>query len=447
MSTKKPDGEQRGTVQKFKDARGRIYYRARITLVDGERPYLKPRFDKKERAQDYADEKTREAEKRGITVAQYEPAKHEGETCDDYFDRLAEARTSEGITGVRKERYDWGKWVSPRIGSRPIAAVTRDEIEDVRNALDAEVKKRLAEGLEAGISGKTAANIWSVLRTCFKEAVAARDRSLRVRTDDPSSGHKPPLETPDRAKTFLYPVEVSKLLACEEVPQAWRQTYAVAVYLYVRPEELEALTWRDVDFTAGNVSVSKAIDARTGAPKELPKTECAVRDVPIDPALLPLLKAMHEARESDDAPVVPALRTLNDKFRAKQLREHLELAGVTRARLKADTLTLRPVDFRSCRDTGITWLALPGPRTLSLHAMQRRCGHEDIDTTNGYVKLAEDLSGTIGEPFPTLPGSLLQSSKHRLSDAERAEKKCRRRESNPSAGRARNLGNHAGLCV
>jgi hypothetical protein len=29
----------------------------------------------------------------------------------------------------------------------------------------------------------------------------------------------------------------------------------------------------------------------------------------------------------------------------------------TRARLTADTLTLRPVDFRSCRDTGITWLA------------------------------------------------------------------------------------------
>ena len=39
--------------------------------------------------------------------------------------------------------------------------------------------------------------------------------------------------------------------------------------------------------------------------------------------------------------------------------------------------------------------------------MQRRCGHEDIDTTHGYVKMAEDLSGTIGEPFPPLPGGLV----------------------------------------
>jgi hypothetical protein len=92
----------------------------------------------------------------------------------------------------------------------------------------------------------------------------------------------------------------------------------------------------------------------------LPKTSGAVREVPIEPTLLPLLKAIHEARANDDAPVVRALRTMHDTFRAKQLREHVKRAGVTRARLEADTLTLRPINFRSCRDTGITWLALAG---------------------------------------------------------------------------------------
>jgi hypothetical protein len=48
----------RGTIQKFKDSRGRIYYRAKITLADGERVYLKPRLDKRERAKEYADEKS-----------------------------------------------------------------------------------------------------------------------------------------------------------------------------------------------------------------------------------------------------------------------------------------------------------------------------------------------------------------------------------------------------
>jgi integrase len=429
--------EYRGTAQPFKDAKGRRYWRARATLADGHRVWLEPRFygkHGKQRARELADEKTREACEKGLTLRDFGATREgaAGETCDDYFQRLSEAREAEGISGVRKDRYTWGKWITPRLGPRPVAEVTRDEIEDVRNALDAEVKKYLATERAEGISGKTAANIWSVVRTTFKEAVSARDRALRVRTDDPSSGHKPPLETPERAKTFLYPVEVAKLLACKDVPQTWRDAYAVAIYLYVRPEELEALTWLDVDFAAGTVSVSKAIEARSGKPKPLPKNANAVRPVPIEPALMPLLKAMHEARASDDAPVVPALRELNDKFRAKLLREHLELADVKRPRLREDTLTLRPIDFRSCRDTGITWLALSG---LSLHAIQRRCGHEDIDTTNGYVKMAEDLSGTIGQPFPPLPAALLRRReplpKARLSDADRAENKCRRRESNP----------------
>lgn len=331
------------------------------------------------------------------------------ETCDTYFARLALARKAEGITNVRKEGYDWAKWISPRIGSRPVASVTRDEIEDVRNALDTEVKLRLTSGLAAGLSGKSAMNIWSCLRTTFKEAVSARDRTLRVRPDDPTAGHKPPLSTPSRAKTFLFPNEVTRLLECEAVPLEWRRAYAVAVWTYVRPEELEALTWADVDFDAGTVSVSKAIDARTGKAKPMPKTANAVREVPIEPTLRPLLVAMHAERASDRAPVLPVLRELNDKFRAKLLREHLELAGVKRERLRADTLTLMRVNFRSCRDTGVTWLALAG---VSLAAAQRRAGHQDVSQTLAYVKLAEDLSGAIGEPFPALPAGLLESPRN-----------------------------------
>jgi integrase len=431
-----PPEEQRGTAQKFIGANGRPYWKARATLPDGHRPWLEPRFATAERARELADEKTREAFAKNLTVATFRGGQPTAdETCDDYFDRLATARSSEGIGGVRKDRYDWGKWISPRIGHRPVAEVTRDEIEDVRNALDAAVKRRLTEGLDVGMSGKTAMNIWSTLRTTFKETTSARDRSLRVRTDDPTAGHKPPLKTPDRAKTFVYPNEFAKLLACEDVPQEWRQTFAIAAYLYVRPEELEALTWKDVDLEARTVSVSKAIDARTGELKAMPKTANAVRTIPIEPALLPLLVALHEGRESDEAPIAPALRERNDKFRAQLFRDALTAAKVTRPRLFMDTLTLRQVDFRSCRDTGITWLALA---KVPLPAMQRRAGHEDIGQTNAYVKLGEDLSGGIGEPFPPLPASLLSPPRRRellpnscLKTPRTAKKPCRRRESNP----------------
>jgi len=65
-------------------------------------------------------------------------------------------------------------------------------------------------------------------------------------------------------------------------------------------------------------------------------------------------------------------------------------------------MTLRPIDFRSCRDTGITWLALTG---LPIQAMLKRVGHDGPETTLGYVKMAEDLRGRVGQPFPPLPPS------------------------------------------
>jgi integrase len=289
--------------------------------------------------------------------------------------------------------------------------MSREETEAIRDVLDAQVRERIKNGLNAGISGDTAQNVWTVLRTTFKETVGSRDRTLRVRTDDPTAGIKPPLKTPSRQKTFLYPVEVANLLACKKVARVWREVSAVAAYGYVRPEELQAFTWPDVDLAAGTLGVSKAINGRTGKPKPLPKTQHAVRDVPIEPALAPLLKRMRaEAAGADQpggptGPVLPILGEVNDKHRAKLLRDHLRLAGVTRPRLFAETATLRQVDFRSLRDTGITWLALAG---VPLQAMQRRAGHQEMETTLGYVKMAEDLTGKVGTPFAPLPRDLVQ---------------------------------------
>jgi len=72
--------------------------------------------------------------------------------------------------------------------------------------------------------------------------------------------------------------------------------------------------------------------------------------------------------------------------------------------LSEKTATTMPANFRSWRDTGITWLALKG---VDVAKIQRRAGHDEISTTLGYVKMAEDLTGSIGEPFPLLPASLV----------------------------------------
>ena len=62
------------------------------------------------------------------------------------------------------------------------------------------------------------------------------------------------------------------------------------------------------------------------------------------------------------------------------------------------------IDFRSLRDSGITWRFLAGHRES---VVQREAGHEHISTTLGYAKEVQDRAGRYGEPFPTLPPSLV----------------------------------------
>ena len=129
------------------------------------------------------------------------------------------------------------------------------------------------------------------------------------------------------------------------------------------------------------------------------KTVRSLRDVPIPPTLMPLLK-MLRARANATGPVAPLLAEVADNKRAALLREHLRLAKLDRPRLLEDTATTMPVNFRSLRDSGITWEALA--RT-PVERIQARAGHEHVSTTIEYVKAVEDLHGKFGMPFAPLP--------------------------------------------
>ena len=295
--------------------------------------------------------------------------------------------------------------IAPRIGAKLVASITRDDVEDVRDALDRAVAARKKDGGRAGLSGARARNVSSVLTSMMKEACTSKRRDMRVRADNPCATVQPPDRTGAKSKTFVYPSEFLKLVRCAAVPREWRELYAVACYLYLRPGELRALLWTDVDFQAGVVHVTKAYDEDSKSVKT-PKTRNGVRDVPIPAALVLLsLKVMHE-RRGGVAEVLPIMQGLNENRRAGWMRKHFELAKLDRPRLTEESATTMQVNFRSWRDTGITWLALAG---IDVAKMQRRAGHDAISTTLGYVKMAEDLTGSIGEPFPALPPVFLKS--------------------------------------
>lgn len=317
-------------------------------------------------------------------------------SVDAWWSLYIEAKEC-GAGHRRIERSSWRKWISPTIGALDMATLRPEDVERVRDKLDAAIESgALATG--------TAENVWSTLTTAMTAATNAKDRRrIRVhvapRYAAPvHTGILPPKSGRERARPWLYPSEWLTLAACQEVPEEWRRVYAIALYTGLRPNELRVLTWDDIELEAGLVRVNKSWDVEERREKDT-KTAGGHRTVPIRPEVRELLR--RPAGVPGTARVVPlTLRKIADRFRA-----HLRVAFVRRPRLFAKSSAEMPVDFRALRDSYATWRAL---QKIEAYVLRRELGHASLETTDRYVKTASTVGeAAIGAPFP--PFSFAQS--------------------------------------
>lgn len=130
--------------------------------------------------------------------------------------------------------------------------------------------------------------------------------------------------------------------------------------------------------------------------------------MPIEGELLPLLRAM-DAEAKGRGELFDSAVFETDL--AEQLRADLRTAGVERRALFVSNATHKPVTFHDLRSTGLTWAAVRGD---SLSMLRARAGHETISTTDGYIRMGENLRGpAFGTVFPPLPAELIG---HRLDN-------------------------------
>jgi integrase len=258
---KRPRRKRTGTTQRFEAPDGSSFFRARIRLGDGSRPwYDVPKGYSEARAKEYAARLQELEDANGELLAAKVGTPAANESASGWFDRWHSWREGIGLRTVSTDRARVRDYVLPLLSSGSMAKVTRDELEDVRDALDAKIHK-------AAMSWKTAANTWGLVTKAFADAVDAKRRDLRVRRDNPVLGIKPPERGERKAKVYLYPAEAEELLACEEVPLRWRRFFALTIYLYARPGEVRALQWEDVDLERGVVHIHRSVDRETGTDK------------------------------------------------------------------------------------------------------------------------------------------------------------------------------------
>lgn len=320
-----------------------------------------------------------------------------GESVTQWSERWLMWRVERGLESVRDDRSRLRRHVLPLLGQRAMNAITPSQIEDVRDALDEKVRAGM-------LSWRTAQHVWTAVRSMFRDARTAKRRDLRVREDDPVQGLAPPDRGAAKSKQFLYPSEVATLLACGDVPLRWRRVFALSTYLLVRAAELEALGWDDIDLERGVVHVHRSL--RRYSHEEKTTKTGDTRRFAIEPTLMPLVRALHQ--ESGGRGRILGESRMPNKFElSKALRVYLAAAGVARDELFINDATRKWITFHDLRATGITWMAVRGDDPLKI---KQRAGHASLSTTEGYIRLAEELGSGFGVVFPPLPTSILASA-------------------------------------
>jgi integrase len=392
--------ERTGTVE-YRSGR----WWARPTLADGSRGnrVALPVGATEEQAIAKAKALTELAQRKGITQASVEaqrpPAPPKGPTVTAWGEAWLDERERRGLSSVRTDRGRWSKWIEPKLGALEMAIVPTEDLERFVQFLDEQVSA-------GALAWKTAKNVWGLVTKAFDDACHSKTLELRVRKDNPATGVRGPDRGAERGKQFLYPSEFLALMGCERVPLRWRVLIAVQIYLYCRAGELEALHVEDVDLAHRSVHIHRAVDRDHDDIKET-KTN-SPRRIPIEPHLLPLLEQLVAEARAEGRTLLVEMPPLCDL--ASRLREFLQRAGVERAELFRTTPTSKQITWHDLRATAATWLAIRGVAPQMIMAL---CGHENMETTMGYVRLAAVLHVDPASVFPPLdlPQSLPQGPK------------------------------------
>ena len=383
---------RKGTVIPLPDGR----LQPVITLPGGGRKRMKPLplGTSRAMAEERAAYHTGLAEKLGATRPTVKGEAPAG-SVSAWFEDFCKARSARGLTSVSDDRGRFTNHVEPVIGALKMTSVVRADIERLVRALDEKVR--------AGVlSWKTAQNTWVLVSKMFREAVRSKVPELRVRDSNPCTDVAPPDRGVHKAKAYLFPSELLSVLSCPRVNLYWKRAITLSVYLGTRAGELDALEWSDVDLEHGIVHIHRSADRTRAGEKKATKTGLA-RRVRIEPALLPLLKAMHE-ESGGSGLVCPAA---SGGSRSARLRVFLKRAKVERSELHAATTDTarKPLGWHDLRATNATWLAVRGDEPLRI---MQRLGHRNFATTMLYVREAEGLREEFGQPFPMLPADLLK---------------------------------------
>ena len=226
------------------------------------------------------------------------------------------------------------------------------------------------------------------------QSVLGRAYKLGMIHSNPADSERIELPTSDDSQTDIFTKEEAEemLRHLEKEPLQNQLLIHLAILTGCRRGELLALTWDDIDFQTGIITVSKSNYQLPGGEvcTKSPKTKGSVRQVAVPSYCIEMLAAYRDAQpgllagenkegwiftRQDGSPMPPqrATRWFSDFLQKNNLRHR---------------------KFHSLRHTSATLLLLNGTNIKTVAA---RLGHMQISTTNRYVHSISDADKDAAE--------------------------------------------------
>ena len=319
-------------------------------------------------------------------------------TLSRYLDGWTMRRREAGVRNARAEAQWFAMYVTPTLGARSLASITRLEIKDLVDGLTRTTSKKTGRVLAA----RSVLHVYRTLATAFADAVldalsAASPCTLKTRKGELPK--KRDGSSTWRAQAVYSLAEAEHVLTDPRVPADRRAFCALELLAGLRANEACGRRWRDYDASAeplGRLTVATQAD---GADADRDTKTGDVREVPVVPALasilddwrrvgFPLLFGRHV--EPDD-PIVPTRHDMTGRSFRNPATTHDRLLEDLK-RIEARRV---PHAQHSMRATFLSRLEAVGANM----AIARRATHAaPSDVVGGYIRTSwADLCREVGK--------------------------------------------------
>lgn len=267
---------------------------------------------------------------------------------------IAQAKHDKSKKSCRNEIGMFNTWITTVLGNKTLTEINVDLLEEIKKSIN-----------KAGRTPRTAHYVLAVIRQVFNYA---KNRDL-YSGDNPVNKIKKP-SNDNRRIRFLTKKEVEILL--EHLRKSSEQVYGMSLlslHCGLRAGEIFNLTWNDVDFEHGILSIK---DTKSGRNRSAIMTK-DVRKI-LEDRNNQFKSNGYVFSSTSGGKIAEISNTFSRAVESLGFNE-----GITDERHK--------VVFHTLRHTYASWLVMSG---VDLYTVQRLMGHSTISMTERYSHLAPD---------------------------------------------------------